>query len=238
MTPATLRRIQRRSALIFSAFVAIHLAAVAASLFGAAAFDRAVALSRNLYGWLPIELVLAGALLAHAAASLVLWLRRPPDMPRPLTAHLQTYAGFAILAFIAGHVAFMRLAPAFEGFEADYLYLWTAFEIWPTLFVPYYLALAAAGVFHLAYGLRFYLGRGPERAVQRGVYLALTVLFLIVAWRLPRLEPPAGLDDARLKRYLTPYQTLTPWLIDMGEEHPLVRRYQGKPPLNGGAPTP
>lgn len=238
MTPATLRKIQRLSALIFSVFLAVHLAAVAASLFGAGTFDRALELSRKLYGRLPVEIALGGALLAHAAASLVLWWRRPPDLPRPLTAQLQTYAGFALLAFIAGHVAFMRVAPAFEGFQADYLYLWTAFEIWPTLFVPYYLALAAAGAFHLAYGLRFYLGRGPERALQRGVYVALTLLFLIVAWRLPGLVPPAALDDARLRRYLAPYQTLTPWLIDMGEEHPLIRRYQGKPPLSDGAPTP
>lgn len=238
MTPAALRRVQRASALVFSIFVAVHLAAVAASLLGAAAFDRALALSRYVYGWLPVEGVLAAALLAHAGASLVLWWRRPPDLPRPLTAQLQTYAGFALLAFIGGHVAFMRIAPALEGFKADALYLQTGFEIWPTLFVPYYLALAAAGAFHLAYGVRFYFGRGPERTPQRTIYLALTVFCLVVAWRLPKMQPAATLDDARLRRYLAPFATLTPWLIDMGDEHPLVRRYQGRPPHGDGAPQP
>lgn len=238
MTPATLRKVQRVSALIFAVFLAVHLTAVAASLFGAEAFDRAIALTRTLYGRLAVEVPLALAVVAHAAASVVLWLRRPADLPRRPTAQLQSYAGFALLAFVAGHVAFMRVAPAFQGFQADYLYLWTAFEIWPTLFVPYYLALAAAGAFHLAYGLRFYFGRGPERGLQRAAFAGLTALMLAAAWQLPRLQPAAELDDARLRRYLAPFATLTPWLIDMGEEHPLMRRYQGKAPLNGGAPTP
>jgi hypothetical protein len=135
-----------------------------------------------------------------------------------------------LLIFLIGHVTFLRIAPAWLDFTPRFDYLWTSYRIWPTLFAPYYLLFGVAGAFHLAYGLRQGL-RKREGRLMMAVYGLLVGWMFVVGVRLPALDatPP---DDTTLQKYLKPYETFTPWLIDMGEEHDLVRRYQGKPPRN------
>lgn len=225
-------RAQRTGALIFAVFLVLHLAAVSAGLFGAAAFDTGIRATRAIYGYLPLELVLLAAVLVHAGVSLSIWWKRPPDAKRTFTQEVQTWSSFLVLFFIGGHVLFLRVAPALWDFTADFEYVWLSYRIWPTLFVPLYFLLVTAGAYHLAFGLRQFALRKPERLWHRVALGAIVVFFAIVAIRLPGVAARRELSDVELRKYLTPYQTFTPWLIDMGEEHPLIRRYQGKPPLS------
>lgn len=224
-----LYRIQIASAVVFALFLAVHLASVTAGLWGAGAFDSAISAVRPLYRNWPVEVLLLTALLAHTGVSLYFWWRRPPGAPRRTTAQLQTLAGFVLLVFVVGHVTFLRVAPALYGFEPAFSYLWTSLRIWPTLFVPYYILFGVAGAFHLVYGLRQAAGIRQTKGFF-AVYLLAAVWMFAVGVRLPMLDttPP---DNAQLRQYLKPFETFTPWLIDMGEDHPLVRQYLGKEPL-------
>jgi hypothetical protein len=231
MNRELLYRGQRVGALVFAVFLVLHLAAVSASLWGAGAFDTAVAATHAVYGYWPLELVLLAAALWHLGVSAWIWWQRPPGAKRGLTQQLQTWSSFAVAGFILGHVLFLRVAPAVWNFTPDFAYVWLGYEIWPTLFVPLYFLLGTAGAYHLAYGLRQYALRKAERPWHRVVLALVAAFFVAVTVHLPLVPAPRPLGDDELKTYLKPFATFTPWLIGMGEDHPLIRRYQGKPPL-------
>ena len=231
MNKELLFRAQRVAALVFAVFLVLHLGAVAASLGGADGFDTGVRATRAVYGYLPLELLLLAALLLHIGVSIYIWKRRPPGARRTFTQQLQSWAALLLLVFIGGHVLFLRIAPAVWHFTADYMYLWMAYRIWPTLFVPLYLLLAVAGAYHLFFGLRQFALRRPEKTWHRVALAVVVGFFIVVTLRLPFLAPQRELSDAELHQYLAPYAKFTPWLIDMADEHPFIRRYEGLPPL-------
>jgi hypothetical protein len=226
MKNATLYKLQKRSALVFAVFLTLHLSNAAALLGGPAFFDRFQRVAHAIYGHWIIEFVLLGAIVAHAAAALVLWKRRPVTAKRPPEAQLQTLAGFALLLFIPGHLYFTRLAAQWFEYVPDHLYLAVTASIWPTLLIPYYMVFGVAGSYHLLHGLKRFLRPGKLRWPLMAVYGAASLVLIASAVAVLAYKPLREPTDSELVKYLSPFAVATPWLIDMADENPYVVRYQ------------
>ena len=233
MNNAFLYRLQKRSAIIFALFLALHLSNAAALLLGPDAFDQFQGVAHSLYGHLIVEIILLAAVLAHTGTALVLWYRRPARAPRSLAMQLQTWAGFTILLFIPGHVFFTRIAAQAFGYTADFHYLSVTAHIWPTFFVPYYMAFGSAGSFHLLHGLQRFMTRGKLGWPHYVVYGTAIAVMMAAGIAIVATKPLREPTDEELRKYLSGFELVTPWLIDMADENPRILRYQelkAKPP--------
>ncbi len=178
-----LRKAHSASGLLFlGAFLVLHLASNASSLWGARAFDAQMdrLLAVPLRPVLEIALVLA-PLAFHAVYGV--WLAVRPDETglRRLHAHgplhvLQRATGICALLFVLGHLWEFRAQRAFHGLHAHSLFGAAAHDLsWVRWGVPWigiaYVVGLASVAFHLANGVvRFATSwglTGSERGVRR-----------------------------------------------------------------------
>jgi succinate dehydrogenase/fumarate reductase cytochrome b subunit len=150
-------RVQALSGLCFAGFLTLHLAATFSAILGEDAFTFVQHAGRRLYQFPILEVGLVVAFVAHLCAA---WkLRRRGGAASGLRRRLHRLAGIWLLVFVAGHALATRgvalAGDVDSGFDA------VAFSIaWmPAWFLPYYFALAMAGLYHAWWGSLTALGR-------------------------------------------------------------------------------
>ncbi|MEE3330066.1 MAG: hypothetical protein VX246_04280 [Myxococcota bacterium] len=149
-------RVQAASGLIFSIFLAIHLANTMLGSAGSETFDAFQSSSRSFYQNPFFELIVVLIPLAvHMTASLVRILRRRRRnlSKPPLRLRLHRYSGWFLLAVITGHVSATRGVGFFFDAPAGFGALNLSLVFAPYLFVPYYILLGSCGSYHLWNGL-------------------------------------------------------------------------------------
>ena len=158
-----IHRLQALSGVVFSLFLVLHLLTTSAASAGNAAYDRVLAILRAIYRPHPlVELALVGIPAAiHITCALLRIIERrrahvaAPSQP---TMRVHRYSGYVLLLAFAGHVFATRFAPLFATGptatgKADFSFLAFSLTKFPAFFIPYYLALGAAGALHLFIGL-------------------------------------------------------------------------------------
>ena len=149
-------RVQAASGLIFSIFLAVHLANTMSGSAGPDTFDAFQSNARTFYQNPFFEFfVVLIPLAVHIAASLVRILRRRRrNLPKPpLRLRLHRYSGWFLLAVISGHVSATRGVGFFFDAPAGFGALNLSLVFAPYLFVPYYILLGSCGSYHLWNGL-------------------------------------------------------------------------------------
>jgi succinate dehydrogenase/fumarate reductase cytochrome b subunit len=147
-----LKKLQAGTGVLIAAFVGVHLLNTWLAAFGAVAYDRVQEVLRSAYQFAPIEVLLLGSLLVHIVVGVV---RIVVEPKRTLTlrARLHRYAGFFIMAVIAGHVLAVRGPSWFFDVYPGFAGLAFSLEFLPGFFFPYYFLLGMAGFFHGLNGL-------------------------------------------------------------------------------------
>ena len=115
-------RLQAWSALIFLAFLSLHLLNTALAALGSSPYNGFQRAARTVYQFPAVELgVILVPLLVHVASGVMrIRVRRgrpSPSAPRTL---VHRYAGYALLAFIVGHVSATRLPSLFLGMYPEF----------------------------------------------------------------------------------------------------------------------
>lgn len=179
MVDERLRKLQAASGVLFAGFLSVHLANTWLAAFGPSAYDGLQSLGRQVYQWLPVEIVLLTAVAVHMVVG-VARIVREPKRHLNLRARMHRYSGFFLLLVITGHVLAVRgpswffgIYPGFQGlaFTVDYL---------PGVFYPYYFVLGLAGFYHGCNGLGIALQRlapsGPLRPLSGRALAAVSAL--------------------------------------------------------------
>lgn len=172
----TLKKIQAATGVLFAVFVIFHLLNTWLASFGPGAYDGLQAIGRWVYQFAPVEALLLAAVAVHAVVGIMRIVQEPK---RQLTtrARWHRYAGFFLLAVIAGHVMAVRgpswfydVYPGFAGLSLSIHYL-------PAVFYPYYFLLALAGFYHAVNGLSIGLPRlGVRFTVPQSTLRNVTVV--------------------------------------------------------------
>ncbi len=192
-------RIQAASGLVFALFLAVHLANLAFAAGGAPAYDAFQRAARTGYQLPLLEAVVLGAMLVHAAVSVVRLLRSrgSPAPRRSIGARLHRIAGLFLLVFFAGHVAATRGASVFGGVFPEFAGVAFTLRWIPLYFYPYYTLLALFGLYHGARGVMLALPRlgvsvGRVRRWMIGALALLAVMLLAGLTRMAREPAPRG----------------------------------------------
>lgn len=159
--------IQSISALSFSAFLVLHLAAPLSAAFGLDA-SQTMLLAREYYQTAAIEPVLVwGSLIAHVSSNLV---RRTilggPSSLRRLSWHSIT--GYILVPLVAAHAWTHRILPAKRGISPSLLsYQYVSYSLfkYPITSWVAYGAITLASSYHAISGLRSIVSRGRKAAV-------------------------------------------------------------------------
>ena len=207
MTSARLLKVQAVSGLLFSAFLAVHIANTASAVFGK--YDEFQRAARSFYHNSFIEIgAVAAALVVHVAVSLVLARRRVASRP-PLWLRLHRLSGYVLTCFVFTHAFATRGVGLISHLTIAAQYVTFVLRAWPTFFYPYYALLVAAGGYHLISGLRLASGRvGLPLATRLRPAFIYIVSALVVAAGLLGIAALGGVfrpapvpDEAAYRRY-------------------------------------
>jgi len=143
-------RLQALSGLAFGAFLAAHLATTLAAAFGPETFTSVQHTLRRLYQWPVLEIALVLALLVHVGAGLAGWRGLSAGTGRRRRLHRAS--AVLLLLFVFGHMAATRGVTLWSGADAGFGAVSFSLHWLPAWFVPYYLVLGAAGLYHGWYG--------------------------------------------------------------------------------------
>jgi succinate dehydrogenase/fumarate reductase cytochrome b subunit len=174
LSAARLVRIQAASGLIFAVFGGLHLLNTVLAAFGPATYNAFQRALRPIYQDPRVEVGLVLVPLAvHAAASIARMRgRRAKTHARPsLKVRAHRYAGWFLLAAMAGHVTATRGPALLRGAYPEFEGVAFTFQFMPFFFYPYYALLALAGALHALIGLGVALPRLGVRVpalLQRG----------------------------------------------------------------------
>ncbi|KAJ9454181.1 hypothetical protein DIPPA_20622 [Diplonema papillatum] len=194
--------VQGASALVFSGYLATHLVNTAVASLGPESYDGYMRVVRRVYQHPAVEPVVFGSFLVHLAAGTM-----KPAISAAAAAtprrRLHAYTGYFLSVFVFLHSFATRvsLPPplSFNGIATTMYHL-------PSLFIPYYLLLGAAGAVHMLLGFpkaveqsRALLGPAlsSARAVGRVASHWLVVTAAVVA---------VGLGVASMGRLVYPYE--------------------------------
>ena len=182
-------RIQAWSGLLFAVFATLHLLNTALAALGPAAYNG---MQRAMRPVQHLPLVEGGLILlplvVHAVAGVArMRKRRGKRAPASRRARLHRYAGYFLLAVMAGHVFATRGPDWFYGIYPEFEGLAFTFQVLPQFFFVYYPILALAGLCHLVIGVPLALGvvgwpvpmrlrRGPALWLPLALAGALLVL--------------------------------------------------------------
>eukprot|EP01113_Clastostelium_recurvatum_P032603 TRINITY_DN4211_c0_g1_i1.p1 TRINITY_DN4211_c0_g1~~TRINITY_DN4211_c0_g1_i1.p1 ORF type:complete len:224 (-),score=19.66 TRINITY_DN4211_c0_g1_i1:16-687(-) len=137
---------------------------------GPLGYDGLLIVLRKFYHHRLVEPIILGSIAAHMASSTWLFVQRAKTMGGTLPyvknaaskfslstltgLSLHRITGWGLAAAIVGHVGATRgLVIKFPEWLADFSFLSYSFHMLPQFFYPYYIALAAAGLYHMSYGL-------------------------------------------------------------------------------------
>ncbi|CAD6574172.1 MAG: hypothetical protein CYPHOPRED_005313 [Cyphobasidiales sp. Tagirdzhanova-0007] len=158
-------RVQSASALSFSAFLALHLAAPLAAALGADA-SGVMLLTREYYQTSLIEPILVwGSLAAHVLSGLT---RRALLGSKTKRFSLHSIAGFVLIPVALGHSFTHRILPARKGISPSLLsYQFVSYSLFVYPFTSWtgYGVLILAASYHATGGLRTILS-GRKKAAR------------------------------------------------------------------------
>lgn len=185
--------IQSISAIGFSAFLAMHLAAPLASALGLDA-SNVMLLTREYYQTSLSEPILVwGSLVAHIASSIVrrvtinLRYTSSPSKEegkarRPPPPSIHSLAGYALVPLVIGHSLSHRIIPARRGLSPSLLsYSYVSYALSEYRFTSWfsYLALSVLATYHAAGGIRMMASsrrraaRLPDTVAAKGGWAVL-----------------------------------------------------------------
>jgi succinate dehydrogenase/fumarate reductase cytochrome b subunit len=149
-----LLKIQAASGLVFAVFLATHLFNTWLSALGPGWYDAFQRPVGNVYQWLPVEILVLGALLVHVVCAVLRW-RQAPEGAGGLSVRkrLHRYSGVFLMIVVGGHVAAERFVPAWYGIRPEALGVSFTLQFLPWVFYPYYFLLGVSGFYHAANGL-------------------------------------------------------------------------------------
>lgn len=160
-------RVQSASALSFTAFLALHLAAPIGAAVGLDA-SGIMLLTREYYQSGLLEpLLVWGSLAAHVTSSILRRAILGPPKKRPSWHSL---TGFLLVPVVAGHSWSHRILPAKKGVSPSLLsYQFVSYSLakYPVTSWLSYGILTLATTYHAAGGLRMILSDLPQLSVRR-----------------------------------------------------------------------
>lgn len=153
-----LRTVQAGSGLIFSTFMALHIPTTISAVLGPFGYNEALKLFRKFYQNPLIEAGLALSLVAHVGSSVALMSHRAQaDTPvkEPWYVDLNRAAGTFLLFAMPGHVGATRILSLIGKWRPSEYDSIRATFVGPIslLFIPYYVLLAASGIYHTYQGV-------------------------------------------------------------------------------------
>ena len=191
----TIARIQAASGLVFGVFLVLHLIATISGVAGIAAYDRTLAVIRNLYRPnVAIEFLLIGLSgSVHIGCGVRQMAKRQRLIAVRGSSWLKAHrlSGYFLLVTVVGHAVATRIGPTFGAGStatgaADFAYLAYSVLGWPWFFWPYYVLLGMCGAIHLGLGVHLALRiliprRIPAGAPSRGYLLGVGAFVLVAA---------------------------------------------------------
>lgn len=151
-----LLRIQAASGLVFAVFLFTHLLNTWLAALGPGWYDAFQRPVGAVYQWLPVEILIIGAVLVHVACAVLRWRGESGAHVRAATSvrqRLHRYAGIFLMIVVVGHFTAVRLIPAWYGIRPEAQGVSFTFQFLPVFFYPYYLLLAVCGFYHATNGL-------------------------------------------------------------------------------------
>ena len=147
-----LKTTQAASGMLFFVFLIAHLINTWLAIGGELLYNDVQSSLRQVYQFPAVEIIILGALLVHISAGLLRYFREP-RRDLSVRAKWHRVTGVFLLLVIFGHIAALRAPSFFAGVYPEFAGVAFAIEYLPYVFIPYYVVLPLAGLYHGVNGL-------------------------------------------------------------------------------------
>lgn len=187
MTPTTpsesarLARIQAQTGVVIAIFLTLHLANTIAGIGGEATYDGVQRIVRYVYQNPVAEILVLLAIVVHIGVGIRRARLRTATTATTPRVRLHRYAAYFLTLAIVGHVGATRLPSVLYDIHVGFRALSFTLDHYPVIFIPYYIVLALAGLYHGMHGVYLALGTLGVRVpvgLRKGPGFNVPVVFL------------------------------------------------------------